>query len=172
MKRCCQMVAVGVLGAWAAMFAQADARPHSGKHPAKAAQHVGTHRPPGFAIRPPNAPTAPARNAIGAVTQPPGVGFGTAKQPTGAAPAAAVKPNAINAHVGTGVTAASIPAGAAKIGSTTNPANAVRAAPSAVAAHAGGINGTGMAHPSSTLGTIGGPAKRTTGITGTGMRQK
>jgi hypothetical protein len=65
-----------------------------------------------------------------------------------------------------------VPAGAGKIGSTTNPVNAVRAAPSAPPAHAGGINGTGMAHPSSILGTIGGPAKVAAGISGTRMQKK
>jgi mRNA-degrading endonuclease toxin of MazEF toxin-antitoxin module len=160
-----------LLGAWAATLAQVDARPRGGKHPADVAGHVGAHRPAGTAKRPPNAaPTAPARNAIGIVTQPTGVG--AAKQVTGAPPAAAVKPNAINTHLGTVVVAPSMPSGAGRIGSTTNPANAVRAVPSAVPLHAGGINGTGIAHPSSTLGTIGGPAKIAGGISGTGMKKK
>ena len=57
-------------------------------------------------------------------------------------------------------------------GSTTNPANAVRAVPSGPPAHTGGINGTGMVRPSNTLGTIGGPAKLAGGISGTGMQKK
>jgi hypothetical protein len=83
-----------------------------------------------------------------------------------------VKPNVVGTHAGTTALTPSLPAGAGRIGTTTSPANAVRAAPSAPLAHAGGINGTGMTHRSNTLGTIGGPAKVATGITGTGMKQK
>jgi hypothetical protein len=162
-----------VLGAWVATFAQVDARPR-GKQPATVAGHVGQHHPAGLAKPLRNAaPVAPARNAIGAVTQPAGVGLGTAPHATGSVPiVGTVKPNAINPHIGTAAVSPSLPAGAGKIGSTTNPANAVRAAPSAPPAHAGGINGTGMVRPSNTLGTIGGPAKLATGITGTGMQKK
>ena len=159
-----------VLVACAATFAQADARPRGAKHPANAAGHVGTHHSAGLAKPLRNAaPAAPARNAIGVATQPAGVGLGTTAH---APPATVVKPNAINAHLGTGVVSPSLPAGAGKIGSTTNPASAMRAAPSVAPVHAGGINGTGMAHPSSTLGTVGGPAKVATGITGTGIQKK
>jgi hypothetical protein len=167
-----QILAVVVLAVGAAAFAQADARPRSGSHPATAAGHVGQHRPAGLAKPLRSAvPVAPTRNAIGAATQP--GGSAAPITVTGRSPvSAAVKPSAISPHTGTGVVPPSLPGGAGKIGSTTNPANAVRAAPSAPAAHAGGINGTGMAHPSSTLGTIGGPAKLATGITGTGMKQK
>jgi len=169
-----QFFAVLVLGAWAATLVQADARPRGGKHAANAAQHVGPQHPAGFAKPRRNAaPVAPARNAIGAVTQPAGVGPITAPHTMGAAPATrAVNPHPINAHIGAGVVSPSLPGGAGKIGSTTNPANAVRAVPSGLPAHAGGINGTGMTHPSSTLGTIGGPAMVATGISGTGMKQK
>jgi hypothetical protein len=169
-----QILAVLVLGIWAATLAQADARPRGGKNAADPAGHVGTHRPTGLAKPLRNAaPVAPVRNAIGAATQPPGVGLGTAPHSTGNAPApGAVNPKTINAHVGMGVVTPTVPAGAGKIGSTTNPANAVRAVPSAMPTHTGGINGTGMTHFGSTPGTIGGPAKLATGITGTGMQKK
>jgi hypothetical protein len=174
MKLTHQILAVLVLGIWVAALAQADARPRGGKHAGDAAGHAGAHRPAGLAKPLRNAtPVAPIRNAIGAVTPPAGVGSGTATHALGVgSPVPVVKPNAINAHIGTGVVSPTGPTGAGKIGSTTNPANAVRAAPSAMPAHTGGINGTGMAHPSNTLGTIGGPAKLATGITGTGMRPK
>jgi hypothetical protein len=166
-----QLFAILVLGAWAATLAHADARPRSGKHPANAAGHVATHQPAGAAKGRGSASyAAPAsvRNAIGVATQPAAVGaYGAAKGTN-----AGVKPNGIDTHIGTGVVPSSVPAGAGKIGSTTNPANAVRAAPSAPPVRAGGINGTGMAHPSSIPGTIGGPAKLAGGITGTGMQKK
>jgi hypothetical protein len=169
-----QLLAVLVFGACAAAFAQADARPRSGKHPANAAGHVGQHHRVGLAKPLRSAvPAAPTRNAIGAATQSAGVGVGASPPLLRGAPAAGtVKPNAINAHIGMGVVSPSLPGGVGKIGSTTNPVNAVRAAPSAPPAHAGGINGTGMGRPGNTLGTIGGPAKLATGITGTGMKQK
>jgi hypothetical protein len=166
-----QLFAVLVLGAWAATLAQADARPRSGKHQTNATGHVGTHQPAGAAKGRGNASSAapaPVRNAIGVATQPAAVGANGAAKGT----SAAVKPNAIDTHVGTSVVPPSVPAGAGRIGSTTNPLNAVRAAPSASPAHAGGINGTGMARPSTTLGTIGGPAKVAGGISGTGMQKK
>jgi len=169
-----QVFAVLAIGAWVGTFAQAEARPRGANHPANAAGHVGQHRPAGLA-KPYRsaAPVAPIRNAIGAATRATGAGSGAPAPVTGGASAATtVKPNAINPHIGTGVVSPSLPAGAGKIGSTTNPANAMRAAPSAVPVHAGGINGTGMPHPSNTLGTIGGPAKLATGITGTGMQRK
>jgi hypothetical protein len=167
-----QLLAVLVLAAWAATFAQADARPRSAKNPGNAAGHVGQRHPAPKPLR--NvAPVAPTRNAIGVATQPASVGLGARTPVTGGTPATgAVKPNAVNTHIGTGVGSPSLPAGAGRIGTTTNPVNAVRAVPSAPLAHAGGINGTGMTRRSNTLGTIGGPAKVATGITGTGMKQK
>ena len=172
MKRSHQIVAVLVLGAWAATLAQADARPRSGKHPANAVGHTGTHQPAGAAKARGNASSAapaPVRNAIGVATQPAAVGAsGVAKATSGAA---TVKPNAIDTHIGTTVVPPSVSAGASKIGSTTNPANAVRAAPSPPPTHASGINGTGLTRPSGTLGTLGGPAKVAGGISGTGMRR-
>jgi hypothetical protein len=171
MKLTQKVFALLVLGAWAATLAQADARPRTGKHPANTAGHAGTHQASGAAkVRGNASPAAPApvRNAIGVATQPAAVGAtGTAKGTS-----AAVKPNAIDTHIGTSVVPTPVPAGAGKIGSTTNPAYAVRAAPSAPLAHAGGINGTGMARSGSTLGTIGGPAKIAGGISGTGIKQK
>ena len=166
-----QLFTVLVLGAWTATLAQADARPRGGKHPTNAAGHVGTHQPAGAAKARGNASSAapaPVRNAIGVATQPATVGATGVAKGAGAA----VKPNAIDPRVGTSILPPSVPAGAGKIGSTTNPVNAVRAAPSAPPAHAGGINGTGMAHPSSILGTIGGPAKVAGGISGTGMQKR
>jgi hypothetical protein len=166
-----QLLAVLVLGAWAAAPAQADARPRSGKHQTNAAGHVGAHQAAGTAKGRANAPAAapaPVRNAIGVATQPVAVGANGAAKGTNAA----VKPNAIDTHIGTIVVPPSVPAGAGRIGSTTNPVNAVRAVPLAPPAHAGGINGTGMARRSSTLGTIGGPAKVAGGISGTGMQKK
>jgi hypothetical protein len=166
-----QLFAVLVLGAWAATLAQADARPRSGKHPINAAGHVRTHQPAGAAKARRNASpavSAPVRNAIGVTTQPASAGANGAAKGT----SAAVKPNAIDPHIGTTVVPPSVPAAAGRIGSTTNPANAVRAAPSALPAHAGGINGTAMARSSSSLGTIGGPAKVAGGISGTGMQKK
>jgi hypothetical protein len=166
-----QLFAVLVLGVGAAALAQADARPRSGKHPGNAAGHVGTHQPGGAAKARGNAPAAapaPVRNAIGVATQPVAVGANGAAKGTNAV----VKPNAIDTRIGTIVVPPSVPAGAGRIGSTTNPVNAVRAVPLAPPAHAGGINGTGMARPSTTLGTIGGPAKVAGGISGTGMQKK
>jgi len=171
MKLNSRIVAVLVLSGWAAMLAQADARPRGGKHPGNAAGHVGMHQPAGAARARGNAsPAAPAsvRNAIGVTTQPAAVGANAAARGT----SAAVKPNPIDTHIRTSVVPPSVTAGAGKIGSTTNPANAVRAAPSALPAHAGGINGTGIARPSATPGTIGGPARIAGGISGTGMKQK
>jgi hypothetical protein len=166
-----QVIVVLVLGAWAAALAQAEARPRGGKHPVSAAGHVGAHRPGGTATGRGNAsPAAPApvRNAIGVPTQPAAVGANGAAKGT----SAAVKPSAIDTHIRTSVTPPSVAAGASKIGSTTNPAYAVRAAPSVLPAHPGGINGTAMARPGSIPGTIGGPAKVAGGISGTGMKQK
>ena len=166
-----QALALLALGACAATLAQADARPRSGKHPANAAGQVGTHRPAGLANGRGNASSAapaPVRNAIGVATPPASVGAHRAA--TGTSPAV-VKPNAVGVHGGT-AGSVSAPGGAGKIGSTTSPANAVRAAPSALPAHAGGINGTAMARSSSSLGTIGGPAKVAGGISGTGMQKK
>jgi hypothetical protein len=160
------------LATWAATLAQADARPRGGKHPANAAAHVGTHHQPAAKGRGNASPAvlAPARNAIGVTTQPAAVGASGPAKGTGVV----VKPNAIDTHIGTNVVPRSMPAGTGNIGSTTNPANAVRAVPvpSAPPAHAGGINGTGMARPNTTLGTIGGPAKVAGGISGTGMQKK
>jgi len=174
MKRSHQLFALLVLGAWAATLAPADARARGDKHPANAAGSLGTHAPPGTAkpLRK-AAPNVPVRNAIGAATPSAGVGSGGPAHPTGSTGAGVVKPNAaVNAHVGTGSVSPSVPAGAGRIGSTTNPATAVRAAPSALAPHAGGINGTGMARTNGTAGTIGGPARIAGGISGTGMQKK
>jgi hypothetical protein len=171
MKLTRKVFALLMLGACAATLAQADARPRSGKHPANTAGHAGTHHPAGAArVRGNASPAAPApvRNAIGVATQPVAVGAtGVAKGTN-----AAVKPNAIDTHIGTTVVPTPVPAGAGKLGSTTNPAYAVRAAPAPPPMHAGGINGTGMARSGSTLGTIGGPAKIAGGISGTGMQKK
>jgi hypothetical protein len=166
-----QLFVVLVLGTWAATLVQADARPRSGKHLGNAAGHVGTHQPAGAAKGRGNAfatAPAPVRNAIGVTTQPAAVAATGAAKGT----SAAAKPSAIDPHIGIRVVPPSVPAGAGRIGSTTNPANAVRAAPSAPPVHAVGINGTGMARPGSTPGTIGGPAKVAAGITGTGMQKK
>ena len=166
-----QLFAVVMVGACAATLAQADARPRGGKHPANAAGHVGTHLPAGAArVRGNVSPAAPARvrNAIGVATQPVAVGA----TGVGKGTSAAVKPNPVVTHIGTTVVPPSVPAGAGKIGSTTNPVNAVRAAPSPPPVRAGGINGTGMARVGIAPGTIGGPAKIAGGISGTGMQKK
>lgn len=182
MKLTRHILVVLALAACAATFAQADARPRGGKHAANVAGHAGEHQAAGAVkgrasagrsvSRKPSAAIS-GRNAIGATTQPAGVGLGAAPPSTGSAPVtSAVKPNAIGVHAGTTASTPSVATGAGRIGATTNPANAVRAAPSALPAHAGGINGTGMARPGSSLGPIGGPAKVATGIAGTGMKSK
>ena len=170
MKSTRRSFAILVLGAWAATLAQADARPRGGKHQANGASHIGAHQAAGAARGRGNASSAapaPVRNAIGVATQPAAVGATGAAKGT----SVAVRPNVIDTHIGTAVVPPSVPAGAGRIGSTTNPVNAVRAVPSGPA-HAGGINGTAMARPNTTPGTIGGPAKIAGGITGTGMQKK
>jgi hypothetical protein len=160
--------AVLVLGAWAATLAQADARPRGGKHPTNVAAHGGTHHPAAKArAKAYSAAPVQVRNAIGVTTQPMAAGA------TGAAKGTSVvKPYAVDTHIRTSVVTPAAPAGSGKIGSTTNPAYAVRAAPSGLPARGGGINGTAIVRTNAGAGTLGGPARVAGGISGTGMQKK
>jgi hypothetical protein len=157
-----------VLGAWAASLAQADARQRGGKHTATAARQAAQPH------RPAPAPAFTPKNAIGAAAPPARIGPPVAG--AGAIPPAnavgAVKANAIATRPWTVGSIHVAPAGAAKIGPAASPAMGIRPSPPALAAHGGGISGTGLTRPGTAPGTVGGPAKIAGGITGTGLKPK
>jgi len=168
-----------VLGAWAASFAQADARPRVPKHPTNAAHHLGQpHHPPGTANVRANASLgAPVsgRNAIGLATPPAGVAASAGgKGPSAGASAVVVNPNSIGVRAGIRALPPSVPTGVAKIGPAASPASGIRAVVTPPAPHAqvGTISGTGMARPGSAPATLGGPAKIAGGIGGPAMKKK
>jgi hypothetical protein len=177
MKMTRKVLVALLLGAWAASLAQADARPR-GK-PTNAGRHVGVTVPAAGVVKGRGLPMRrdiPAltkKNAIGATIPPAGVAPTKAPVPTVPGPNAAgvTKTNPIGARTGT-VAMPPAPAGAAKIGAGASPPTGVRPTAPTLAAHGGGINGTGINRPGTTPGVVGGPAKIVGGISGTGMKPK
>jgi hypothetical protein len=169
------VLTVLVIGAWAASFAQAGARPRGAKQVGNTARHLNEHRPTGAVKGRAAAPQAAplSRNAIGVATEPARVGPGALAHGT-SVPAHAAGPaknNAIGVHSGAGALP-HVPPGAGKIGPGASRAAGVRPATPAFPAHGAGISGTGMTRPGTTPGVLGGPAKLAGGINGTGMRPK
>jgi len=164
-----QVLVALVLGAWAASFAQADARPRGSKQVGNSARHLNEHRPVGAAKGRVGVPQAApfSRNAIGIAIQPARVGPGAAARGI-SFPANAAGPPKQSGAGGL----FSVAPGAGKIGPVASPAAGVRPATPAFSAHGAGISGTGMTRPGATPGMLGGPAKLAGGINGTGMRPK
>jgi hypothetical protein len=168
------ILALLVLGAWAASLPEADARPRGPKHTANAPRHVGERHLSGVGkVQGTASRGAPLlrRNAIGAAIKPVGINPHAAVPPVIPGANAAAKANAIGARAGlTGVAPA--PGGAGRVAPGWGPAAGVHPAAPAFSAHGAGISGTGMTRPGTTPGTIGGPAKIAGGISGTGMKLK
>jgi hypothetical protein len=162
------------LTAWAASFAQSDARPRGGRHaPNVTAPTTGAVKGRGTAspvIR--AAPAFTKRNAIGAATPPTGigppkVGISTISGPNGAR----LMTPPVVARPGT-MPVSPAPAGAAKHGPGAGATTFVRSAAPPLTAHGGAISGTGIARPGTAPGVVGGPAKLAGGISGTAMKPK